>query len=64
MNQARKDTTGIKLEVNERFERFFLYYLEGCFTPVRIQVIKLFTIFILMMSVSDQSTVCATLLQV
>lgn len=32
MNQARKDTTGIKLEVNERFVLFlvYIYYVPVC----------------------------------
>lgn len=34
MNQARKDTSGIKLEVNERFAPFFLLHPSPCLHPL------------------------------
>lgn len=41
MNQARKDTTGVKLEVNERFVLFFytcLYLESVIFFPILILI--------------------------
>lgn len=45
MNQARKDTTGIKLEVNERFV-LFSFIIKACYTNVCIQILNYCTILL------------------